>query len=136
MTWSSFSGDNRVYSLLLSFVTKPMSIIRPFDPLHILRFNSVNSDAWTATVSTPFSFYRCCPQSPLKLRMTVWIDLYQYHNGYYCSYVAQWPDFCVVTEGAFDTSIKAYSMSKVLHCDWIPASDRDCLILPRSDRQT
>ncbi|WWC93478.1 hypothetical protein V866_000313 [Kwoniella sp. B9012] len=61
-----------------------MSIIRPFDPTDILRFNNVNSDAWTAT----------------------------YHNGYYASYTAQWPDFCVTVEGAFDDTIKAYMIAK------------------------
>ncbi|OCF44036.1 n-acetyltransferase 5 [Kwoniella heveanensis CBS 569] len=61
-----------------------MSIIRPFDPTDILRFNSVNADAWTAT----------------------------YHNGYYASYAAQWPDFCVTVEGAFDDGIKAYMIAK------------------------
>ncbi|WWC63408.1 uncharacterized protein I303_106008 [Kwoniella dejecticola CBS 10117] len=61
-----------------------MSMIRPFDPTDILRFNNVNSDAWTAT----------------------------YHNGYYASYTAQWPDFCVAVEGAFDPSIKAYMIAK------------------------
>ncbi|WWC90595.1 uncharacterized protein L201_005531 [Kwoniella dendrophila CBS 6074] len=61
-----------------------MSIIRPFDPTDILKFNNVNSDAWTAT----------------------------YHNGYYASYAAQWPDFCVTVEGAFDESIKAYMIAK------------------------
>ena len=38
----------------------------------------------------------------------------QYHNGYYASYLAQWPDFCVVTEGAFDDSVKSYSASRTL----------------------
>ncbi|WVQ95059.1 hypothetical protein IAU59_002151 [Kwoniella sp. CBS 9459] len=61
-----------------------MSIIRPFDPIDILRFNNVNADAWTAT----------------------------YHNGYYASYTAQWPDFCVTVEGAFDEGIKAYMIAK------------------------
>ncbi|KAK8854690.1 hypothetical protein IAR55_003429 [Kwoniella newhampshirensis] len=61
-----------------------MSIIRPFDPADILRFNNINADAWTAT----------------------------YHNGYYASYTAQWPDFCVAVEGAFDSSLKAYMISK------------------------
>ncbi|WVF67570.1 hypothetical protein IAT40_002328 [Kwoniella sp. CBS 6097] len=61
-----------------------MSIIRPFDPTDILRFNNVNADAWTAT----------------------------YHNGYYASYAAQWPDFCVTVQGAFDEGIKAYMIAK------------------------
>ncbi|WWD19166.1 hypothetical protein CI109_103624 [Kwoniella shandongensis] len=61
-----------------------MSIIRPFDPVDILRFNNINADAWTAT----------------------------YHNGYYASYTAQWPDFCVAVEGAFDSALKAYMISK------------------------
>nr|XP_019011572.1 n-acetyltransferase 5 [Kwoniella pini CBS 10737]OCF50353.1 n-acetyltransferase 5 [Kwoniella pini CBS 10737] len=61
-----------------------MSIIRPFDPTDILKFNNVNSDAWTAT----------------------------YHNGYYASYTAQWPDFCLTIEGSFDKTIKAYMIAK------------------------
>ncbi|WVR09510.1 hypothetical protein IAU60_006578 [Kwoniella sp. DSM 27419] len=61
-----------------------MSVIRPFDPTDILRFNNVNADAWTAT----------------------------YHNGYYASYCAQWPDFCVTVQGAYDEAIKAYMIAK------------------------
>ncbi|KAK4687025.1 hypothetical protein P7C73_g3107, partial [Tremellales sp. Uapishka_1] len=59
-----------------------MSIIRPFEATDILRFNNVNCDAWTATVR------------------------------YYSSYLAQWPDFCLAVEGAFDASIKAYMIAK------------------------
>ncbi|WVQ80173.1 hypothetical protein IAT38_002278 [Cryptococcus sp. DSM 104549] len=61
-----------------------MSIIRPFDPTDVLRFNNVNADSWTAT----------------------------YHTGYYSSYTSQWPDWCVAVEGAFDSSIKAYMIAK------------------------
>jgi N-terminal acetyltransferase B complex catalytic subunit len=36
----------------------------------------------------------------------------QYHNGYYSSYAAQWPEFCMTAESAHEAgpSIKAYSM--------------------------
>ncbi|EAL19646.1 hypothetical protein CNBG2740 [Cryptococcus deneoformans B-3501A] len=61
-----------------------MSVIRPFDPTDILRFNNINADPWTAT----------------------------YHNGYYASYTAQWPDWCVAVEGAYDPTLKAYMISK------------------------
>ncbi|KGB76389.2 n-acetyltransferase 5 [Cryptococcus deuterogattii R265] len=61
-----------------------MSVIRPFDPTDILRFNNINADPWTAT----------------------------YHNGYYASYTAQWPDWCVAVEGAYDPKLKAYMISK------------------------
>ncbi|ORY35748.1 N-acetyltransferase [Naematelia encephala] len=60
-----------------------MSIIRPFDPTDVLKFNAVNADAWTAT----------------------------YHTGYYASYAAQWPDFCVTVTDTHD-DIKAYMISK------------------------
>lgn len=45
-------------------------MLRPFEATDIFRFNSVNVDAWTAT----------------------------YHNGYYASYLAQWPDWCIAAE--------------------------------------
>ncbi|GFZ50914.1 hypothetical protein JCM24511_08672 [Saitozyma sp. JCM 24511] len=61
-----------------------MSVIRPFDPTDILRFNKVNQDPWTAT----------------------------YHNGYYCSYAAQWPDFCYTAESPCDGGIDAYMIAK------------------------
>ncbi|WVN86289.1 uncharacterized protein L203_101452 [Cryptococcus depauperatus CBS 7841] len=61
-----------------------MSFIRPFDLTDILHFNNVNADPWTAT----------------------------YHSGYYASYIAQWPDWCVTVRGAFDSSLKAYMISK------------------------
>lgn len=60
-----------------------MSLIRPFEATDILRFHAVNADPWTAT----------------------------YHNGYYASYVAQWPDLCYSVEGAFDGEVRAYSES-------------------------
>jgi N-terminal acetyltransferase B complex catalytic subunit len=58
-----------------------MSVIRPFEATDVLRFTSVQADPWTAT----------------------------YHNGYYASYLAQWPDFCVAAAGAFDDNVGAYS---------------------------
>lgn len=73
-----------------------MSIIRPFELDDVIHFNNVNADVWTATV---------CPQGLLD----TYPDVKQYHTGYYCFYLAQWPDFCIATQGAFDPSIKAYS---------------------------
>ncbi|CAK9781036.1 hypothetical protein CC85DRAFT_282603 [Cutaneotrichosporon oleaginosum] len=61
-----------------------MSVIRPFEATDVLRFTSVQADPWTAT----------------------------YHNGYYASYVAQWPDFCVSASGAFDDNVGAYMIAK------------------------
>ncbi|WOO76600.1 N-terminal acetyltransferase B complex catalytic subunit naa20 [Vanrija pseudolonga] len=61
-----------------------MSLIRPFEATDILRFHAVNADPWTAT----------------------------YHNGYYASYVAQWPDLCYSVEGAFDDEVRAYMIAK------------------------
>ncbi|ORX38399.1 acyl-CoA N-acyltransferase [Kockovaella imperatae] len=61
-----------------------MSIIRPFELQDVLKFNSINVDAWTAT----------------------------YHTGYYASYLAQWPDFCVAVQGSFDDTLAAYLISK------------------------
>ncbi|KAL1413641.1 N-alpha-acetyltransferase 20 [Vanrija albida] len=61
-----------------------MSILRPFEATDILRFHAVNADPWTAT----------------------------YHNGYYASYVAQWPDLCYTVEGAFDDQVRAYMIAK------------------------
>lgn len=58
-----------------------MSVIRPFEATDVLRFTAVQADPWTAT----------------------------YHNGYYSSYLAQWPDFCVAASGAFDNDVGAYS---------------------------
>ncbi|KAE8541834.1 hypothetical protein D1P53_002007 [Cryptococcus gattii VGV] len=78
-----------------------MSIIRPFDPTDILRFNNINADPWTATVGLPYSS-----------NMNVLTPLAKYHNGYYASYTAQWPDWCVAVEGAYDPKLKAYMISK------------------------
>lgn len=75
-----------------------MSVIRPFDPTDILRFNNINADPWTATVGL------LCPSN-----MNVLTPLTKYHNGYYASYTAQWPDWCVAVEGAYDPKLKAYS---------------------------
>ncbi|TYJ52304.1 hypothetical protein B9479_007090 [Cryptococcus floricola] len=61
-----------------------MSVIRPFDPTDVLRFNNINQDPWTAT----------------------------YHNGYYATYALQWPDWCVSVEDAYDPSLKAYMIAK------------------------
>ena len=79
-----------------------MSITRPFELIDILKFNQVNADSWTATVRWMKRLDDCDPTTDG-----------QYHNGYYASYLAQWPDFCVVTEGAFDDSIKSYSAQRI-----------------------
>lgn len=65
-----------------------MSILRPFDATDVLRFHSVNADLWTAT----------------------------YHNGYYASYLAQWPDWCIAAQPAFGDSVGAYSESCGVLC--------------------
>lgn len=75
-----------------------MSVIRPFDPTDILRFNNINADPWTATVGFPY-----------LSNMDILTLLVKYHNGYYASYTAQWPDWCVAVEGAYDPTLKAYS---------------------------
>ncbi|KAK1927194.1 putative N-acetyltransferase 5 [Papiliotrema laurentii] len=61
-----------------------MSITRPFEATDVLKFNQVNADPWTAT----------------------------YGNGYYASYLAQWPEWCVTTTGAFGTEIQSYMIAK------------------------
>ncbi|TXT15567.1 hypothetical protein VHUM_00070 [Vanrija humicola] len=61
-----------------------MSLIRPFEATDILRFHAVNADPWTAT----------------------------YHNGYYASYVAQWPSLCYSVQGAYDDEVRAYMIAK------------------------
>jgi N-terminal acetyltransferase B complex catalytic subunit len=38
----------------------------------------------------------------------------QYGNGYYASYLAQWPEWCVTTTGAFGTEIQSYSRLSLL----------------------
>jgi hypothetical protein len=76
-----------------------MSVIRPFEPTDILNFNAVNADSWTATVRS----FLIWPNSADK----------QYHTGYYSTYAAQWPEFCMTAESAHESgpSIKAYSTS-------------------------
>lgn len=82
-----------------------MSVIRPFDPTDILRFNNINADPWTATVGLPY-----------PSNMNVLTPLAKYHNGYYASYTAQWPDWCVAVEGAYDPKLKAYSEHGASSC--------------------
>lgn len=62
--------------------------------MDILRFNNVNADAWTATVS-------------LNNAGEGNTDV-QYHTGYYSAYAAEWPDFCVTAEST-GGEITAYS---------------------------
>lgn len=89
--------SHTIYSRNLN-LSAHMSVIRPFDPTDILRFNNINADPWTATVG--FSYLS---------NMDMLTLLVKYHNGYYASYTAQWPDWCVAVEGAYDPTLKAYS---------------------------
>lgn len=77
-------------------------MIRPFEATDILHFNSVNADAWTATVSLTAPGRG--PDNSLKE---------QYGCHYYSNYVATWPEMCMVAESAFEAgpSVKAYSAS-------------------------
>merc|ERR1719498_674581 len=61
-----------------------MTTIRPMMVEDLLRFNSVNLDSWTET----------------------------FNMSFYFGYLTQWPEYCVVAEGA-DGSINGYIIGKV-----------------------
>lgn len=80
-----------------------MTTLRPFAPTDTLRFNNVNADSWTATVRDGFHELATYTTSEIQLMIP------QYHTGYYSSYTAQWPNFCVTASNT-SGDIIAYSM--------------------------
>lgn len=91
-----------------------MTTLRPFQATDVLRFNAVNADAWTATVS-------CRLLTPLPPSSFISQLKGQYHTGYYANYVATWPTFCITAEGPRG-DVQAYSACRVL--PWISPSGR------------
>lgn len=75
-----------------------MSLLRPFSALDLLRFNSINLDAWTETVCDVFARVH----SQLKARYHE-----QYSISYYLHQLATWPDMFSVVESA-DSKLMGY----------------------------
>lgn len=91
-----------------------MRTIRRFTCNDLFTFNAVNLDFYTETVRITFLEYPanllglCCLQRDCKREA----ECLQYHIPFYLDYLARWPEYCLMAEGAHGQAM-GYIIGKV-----------------------